>query len=433
MNNQCTIQLFADDAWHDVASVLLVGPEEHGCLTQTYTGYAVDWVMAHQGARDAWAVSSQFPVSLEAQASDHWPVALIDMLPQGFGRGELLRQLNLPETLAASADWRLLQAGAGNPIGHLRIEEAAAWLAGHAGPRQGFTDEEVAQRSDGFIDYLATHGLLVAGSSGVQGEWPKLLLTRARDGLLYIDHTLADSDAAEHFIVKFGRGPDARLATILRHEAPYMRIAGHLGLRVHAPLRLRNQALFIPRFDRQVLEGRVLRLAQESLATLTGRAGFGVAPSHDEVCHTLAQVCSNPAGEILEYLRRDLANSRLAIATTTRATPRCNGSSTAAWHWRLYSILRPCICTLTASPDASAGNRTMGVHPTGTAYSMPFALPVNCRARRWWPGSRPWRRACAASTTRARRSASSPRCAAFSHLPSPHRCARWNDCARKRG
>ncbi len=311
MHNQCTIQLFADGAWHDVASVLLVGPEELGCLTQTYTGYAVDWVVAHQGARDAWAISSQFEVSLEAQALDHWPVALIDMLPQGFGRGELLRQLNLPETLAASADWRLLQAGAGNPIGHLRIREAAAWLAGHAGPRQGFTDEEVAQRSDGFIDYLATHGLFVAGSSGVQGEWPKLLLTRARDGLLYLDHTLADADAAEHYIVKFGRGPDVHLATILRHEAPYMRIAGHLGLRVHAPLRLRNQALFIRRFDRQVLEGRVLRLAQESLATLTGRAGFGVAPSHDEVCHKLVQVCSDPACEILEYLRRDLANLAL--------------------------------------------------------------------------------------------------------------------------
>lgn len=311
MSNQCTIQLFAEDAWHDVATVLLMGPEEHGCLAQTYTGYAVDWVMAHQGARDAWAVSSQFPVALEAQASEHWPLALIDMLPQGYGRGELLRQLNLPETMAASADWRLLLAGAGNPIGHLRIKEAADWLVSHAGPRQGFTEEEVAQRSDGFIEYLAAHGLFVAGSSGVQGEWPKLLLTRARDGLLYLDHTLADADAAEHYIVKFGRGPDARLSTILRQEAPYMRIASHLGLRVHAPLRLCNQALFIARFDRRLVAGRVLRLAQESLATLTGRAGFGVAPSHDEVCRKLAQVCSDPLAEIIEYLRRDVANLAL--------------------------------------------------------------------------------------------------------------------------
>lgn len=82
-----------------------------------------------------------------------------------------------------------------------------------------------------------------------------------------------DTDAGEHFIVKFGRGADKRLAAILRHEAPYMRIAAQLGLRVHAPLELRGEALFIPRFDRRVVGGRSQRLAQESLATLTGRGG----------------------------------------------------------------------------------------------------------------------------------------------------------------
>lgn len=308
MDSQCTVQLFADATWHDVATVLQLGPEEQGCLTQTYSGYAIDWVLARRGARDAWAIASQMPVAPDGQSLPHWPVALIDLLPQGYGRAELLRQLNLPEGMAASADWRLLLTGAGNPIGHLRIKEAAQWLAARAGPKRGFTDAEVADRATGFIDHLGMHGLFVAGSSGVQGEWPKLLLTRARDGLLYLDHTVDDTEATEHFIVKFGRGADKRLAAILRHEAPYMRIAAQLGLRVHAPLELRGEALFIPRFDRRVVAGRSQRLAQESLATLTGRAGFGVAPSHDEVCRKLAETCSDPAGEILEYLRRDVAN-----------------------------------------------------------------------------------------------------------------------------
>ena len=311
MQAQCTLQLFADGDWHDVANVLLLGPELEGCHAQTYTGYALEWVMAHAGARDAWALSSQFPVALEARSFGHWPVILIDMLPQGYGREELLRQLNLPETMAAPADWRLLCAGAGNPIGHLRVKEAADWLAANHGPRRGFTDEEVAERSDDFTGYLSTHGLFVAGSSGVQGEWPKMLLTRGRDGRLYLDHTLPDEEACEHFIVKFGRGPNARLAMILRHEAPYMAIAAHLGLRVHGPLTLHKQALFIPRFDRQVVDGRVVRLAQESLATLTGRAGFGVVPSHDEVCEKLVDVCSDPATEVLEYICRDIANIAL--------------------------------------------------------------------------------------------------------------------------
>lgn len=74
-----------------------------------------------------------------------------------------------------------------------------------------------------------------------------MLLTRARDGLLYLDHTLPDDEAVEHYIVKFGRGTDLQLAAILRHEAPYMAMARHLGLRVHAPLTRRSRALFIPR------------------------------------------------------------------------------------------------------------------------------------------------------------------------------------------
>jgi len=233
------------------------------------------------------------------------------MLPQGFGREELLSRLGLATTAAEEADWRLLLAGAGNPIGNLRVKEAATWLSQNTGAIRGFTDDEIAQRSDDFSEYLASHGLFVAGSSGVQGEWPKVLLTRARDGLLYLDHTLADAAASEHYIVKFGRGTDARLASILQHEAPYMALAQHLGLRVHAPLVLKERALFIPRFDRRVKAGGVERLAQESIAALTGMPGFGAVPSHDEVCLRLLQHCTEPEAEVLEYIKRDIANIAL--------------------------------------------------------------------------------------------------------------------------
>ncbi|WP_147072147.1 type II toxin-antitoxin system HipA family toxin [Sulfuriferula plumbiphila] len=308
MENECTIQLYAASRWHDVANTALLGPAQLGWRTPTYTGYDAEWALEHAGARDAWALGSRFPVSLAPQKFNHWPVFLIDMLPQGYGRGELLRQLKLPETLESAGDWPLLLAGAGNPIGHLRIKEAAQWLQDRSGPVRGFTDTVVAERSEDFMHYLSLHGLFVAGSSGVQGEWPKLLMTRAKDGLLYLDHTLPDSEGVEHFIVKFGRGANEQLATILRQEAPYMTIAAHLGVRVHAPLTLRERALFIPRFDRARVDGQLVRLGQESLAALTGRAGFGVVPSHDEACVKLAEVCSDPQAEILEYLRRDIAN-----------------------------------------------------------------------------------------------------------------------------
>lgn len=315
MDETCTLQLHANGAWHDVASVRLHGPENEGWKAKTYSGYAVEWAFEHSGAIDAHALCAQWPVGLEPMQVAHWPVFLIDMLPQGFGRQELLRRIGQSATAGTVADWKLLLAGAGNPIGHLRAKEAAEWLGANAGAVRGFTDDEVAQRGDEFSEYLASHGLFVAGSSGVQGEWPKVLLTRADDGLLYLDHTLPDERAVQHFIVKFGRGTDPQLASILLHEAPYMGIAQQLGLRVHAPLVLRERALFIPRFDRQTDRrnhtGTVTRLAQESIATLTGMPGFEAVPSHDQVCLELMRHCTDPQSEVLEYLKRDVANLAL--------------------------------------------------------------------------------------------------------------------------
>lgn len=311
MTPQCTLQLFANGVWHDAGGISLFGNERDGWKAHTYGGYAVDWAVEHTAARDAYAFGCQFPVGLEPFEQPHWPVFLIDLLPQGYGREELLRRIGLMPTAGIEADWRLLLAGAGNPIGNLRVKEAAQWLGDHAGATRGFTDNEVAERGEQFAEHLARHGFFIAGSSGVQGEWPKLLLTRAEDGLLYLDHTLPDTRARAHYIVKFARGADPQLATILRHEAPFMELARLLGLRVHAPLQLHQRALFIPRFDRVVTADGVIRLAQESIATLTGIPGFGAVPSHDEVCRQLLVRCTYPEIEVLEYLKRDVANLAL--------------------------------------------------------------------------------------------------------------------------
>ncbi|WP_265583802.1 type II toxin-antitoxin system HipA family toxin [Chitinimonas koreensis] len=308
MDNTCTLQLHAAGAWHDVASISLLGAEEAGWKASTYSGYAVDWAFAHPGSTDAHAMCARWPVGLAPLEQEHWPVFLIDLLPQGFGRQELLRRIDLAPTAGTVADWKLLLVGAGNPIGNLRVKEAADWLAAHAGPLRGFTDAEVAKRGDEFMEYLASHGLFVAGSSGIQGEWPKILLTRADDGLLYLDHSLPDERAVAHYIVKFGRGTDPQLERILQHEAPYMGIAGRLGLAVHAPLVPYRRALFIPRFDRLAQGGAVTRLAQESIATLTGMPGFEAVPSHDQVCEALIRHCTDPQADLLEYIKRDIAN-----------------------------------------------------------------------------------------------------------------------------
>lgn len=312
MDNKCTAQIFVGGAWRDAAVISLAGPEHQGWRTPTYTTYLPDYALDYLGRRDAAACGVRFPVSLEIDDQDTWPAWLLDVLPQGYGRQELLRQLDLPATVEASGDWPLLRAGAGNPIGNLRIKEAWDWLAeGQAGPARGFHFDEVAGRHEDFVEHLAGHGLFVAGSSGVQGEWPKILLTEADDGLLYLDHTLEDSRARRHWLVKFQRGTDRDLEAILRAEAPYMALARALGLRVHGALEMHGRTLFIPRFDRGVDGGGVQRIAQESLASLCGRAGFGLGLQHEDACRALAEVVTDPQTEIIEYLKRDVANLAL--------------------------------------------------------------------------------------------------------------------------
>ncbi|WDZ98079.1 HipA domain-containing protein [Herbaspirillum sp. WKF16] len=309
MNQSCTLQVFIDGAWRDAGALSLTGDAARGMACSSYLAYAAGHVIAYQGRRDAAAFSANVPVDFMDRQEPAWPPFLIDLLPQGHGRGELLRQLGLDERAEASADWQLLSAGGGNPIGNLRVREAHEWVSERSGGKlRGFSIDEIAARSEDFNEYLAQDGLFLAGSSGVQGEWPKILLTRGRDGLFYLDHALADELAEAHFIVKFSRGSDASLADILRLEAPYMRLAGYLGLDVHGELELHGGALFIPRFDREVREGAVLRHAQESIASLCGVSGFGAAPSHNAACARLGQVTSDPAREVTEYLRRDIAN-----------------------------------------------------------------------------------------------------------------------------
>ncbi|MYM42009.1 type II toxin-antitoxin system HipA family toxin [Duganella qianjiadongensis] len=309
MDEHCTLQVYLDGHWHDAAAVTLQGDVTRGTATPTWLSYTVDYALAQFGRRDAAALSINHPIGIALIKHDSWPPFLVDLLPQGYGRQELLKQLQRDVHAGPAADWALLGAGAGNPIGNLRIKEAHAWSGEQsASPPRGFTRDEVAQRAGDFNEYLAQHGLFLAGSSGVQGEWPKILLTQARDGLYYLDHTLPDQLAQRHYIVKFGRGSDPALATILRCEAPYMALARQLGLRVHGDLQLHGRSLWIPRFDRQISSEQVLRHAQESLASVCGLHQFGEVPSHNVFLQRLRASVSDCASETVEYLKRDVAN-----------------------------------------------------------------------------------------------------------------------------
>ena len=101
----------------------------------------------------------------------------------------------------------------------------------------------MVQRGEAFTEYLAQHGLFVAGSSAVQGEWPKILLTEDANGKLFLDHALPDALARRHWL---GICPWAGCRTEPHPVAGggMDKIGAFLGLRVHDRLLVEQRALF---------------------------------------------------------------------------------------------------------------------------------------------------------------------------------------------
>jgi len=309
---QCTIDIFRDNGWQACCTVALGDPVAGKDSPAVITFHP-----------DLLSAGNQTPsLRLRAQSTplelSHWPSFLVDLIPQGDGRAYLHDVLELPEGQAS--DWRMLVIGAINPVGKIRVREAATayyermqqlepeWS------EQGFTTEEVLSRSEAFSTHFDAHGIFSAGATSVQGLAPKLLLTQGKDGLWYADATLPDNKAARHYILKFSRARNMADWTILKHEVVYMRLAKEMGLFVAELPEWKNDMLFVPRFDRQVVADRVIRHHQESLLSLSGLIDPHTATTHNRMLEALRQYTSNPYEATLEYIRRDIMN--LALGNT---------------------------------------------------------------------------------------------------------------------
>lgn len=311
---ECHLQLFHGDNWHDCAVVTAFHPEQGGINSRALFEYDLEYVFGRAGE----PVSLAFPVNAANLTLDHWPAFLYDLVPQGAGRKFLLGELRLADD--RTSDFALLYAGAFNPIGRLRIVEAVAYFDMHIGRHPAFKHDkgmkldEIVNRGEEFAERMMVHGMLAAGTTGVQGAAPKYLLTCDHDGLWHGDGVLPDAQAAEHFIVKLPRGKEAADRKVLRNEAAYMQVAAAMGLRTHGTVTHRDNMLFIPRFDRSVAHGAVLRHHQESAAAVAGLAGFDVRPSQFELLNALRGVVSDKETETIEFLKRDVLN--LAMRNT---------------------------------------------------------------------------------------------------------------------
>lgn len=305
----CTLQIFLADCWIDCAQVEFGG--NGFCQWNYLVRYAVE------RTHDPLSLAS--PVDMDIRAGRTIPAFLYDLVPQGGGRRFLLGELTLPD--GPDADFPLICAGAFNPVGRIRVAEAVEYfrthMARHPAARglPGLTLDDVVVRSGEFKETMFLHGMLGTGTTGVQGAAPKYLLTRDRAGLLHGDAVLPDADATQHLIAKLPRGNSAADAKVLRNEAAYMRVAAALGIRTHAELpTLHGDVLLIPRFDRIVRDGKVVRLHQESIASILGLSGFDARPGLFDVVAGIRSVVTDPAAETLEFIKRDVLN--LAMRNT---------------------------------------------------------------------------------------------------------------------
>ncbi|CDZ26736.1 HipA-like C-terminal domain protein [Neorhizobium galegae bv. officinalis] len=315
-----TLQTHFDGEWHHTATLELKD-DAAGFQGASIVDYDLDYFVTVASAefaagktiRDHRALSVRYPVDLENRYSRSWPPFLLDLMPQGHARRKLAEHLSLAEGSRAS-DLPLLLRSATGGIGNIRIKEAADAEAERLRgvERQGVTEAEILERSDRFTEVADHFGMLASGSSGLQGEWPKVSMTQANDGLYYPDSFVTDEEAVRHVIVKLVRSNEPVDRLILEGESFYSRIAQEIGLNVSEPSTYAEGVLIIPRFDRRRKEGGgTVRLGQESLVSAIGVADFGHVGTHEAYIDVLRQYSADPFPDIVEYLKRDIANLAL--------------------------------------------------------------------------------------------------------------------------
>jgi len=316
---KATFEIYRGGRWQLAATLAPVDDAAgitSACHFEYDTEYAVD--AAGPDTAAAAGLSCRYPVDFQLHGLGRWPAFALDILPGGYGRQQWLEQLGLQD--GPGADWPLLLAGTAFPPGNLRVAEAVAardfntpvpTASGDVVSMKdhpGFPRADVLARKETFVEYAFQHGIYAAGASDVQGVAPKLLLAQDHDGAWHAEGRLADNQVQSHWLVKRPRGDHADDRQVLRNEAAYMRVANQLGLRTYAELEWEDDSLFVPRFDREVRDGEVLRYGMESLYSAAGIAEYGARVPHEVLCGAITEHCTEPAEDLVEYVKRDLVN-----------------------------------------------------------------------------------------------------------------------------
>ncbi|WP_047338162.1 type II toxin-antitoxin system HipA family toxin [Pseudomonas protegens] len=269
----------------------------------------------------AGSVSVRLPLTWELLRSPGAPAFLYDIAPTLTMQGFLAERSVGARPAGIAPDLFLLARSSAAPMGNLRIKESLAGM--NERPLLGFSRAEVSARDNRFLEYAHEQGAAMSGATGAAGEAPKLLLTQARDGLLYPDALLQDRLAACHWLVKcLPEQATPNDGDMLRSEFHYYRALQQLGIDTVPAQDLaleeeRQPSLWMRRFDRRLHGQGVERLALESIYSLAGLPGQSLGMRHTKVLGLLAELWRT-AGQasaipelVADYLRRDLLNKIL--------------------------------------------------------------------------------------------------------------------------
>jgi len=314
------IQAFFEGTWADAATLTFENPErvaEGACLV----AYDDDYIIANFDCmedRCERALSVGLPLNWDHHRGKGYPAFLYDLIPSGAAKESLESRYARSKPEGMEMGLYLLKRFTPAPVGHLRIKESVEDL--QPGRQEAFARLEVVNRTNEFLEYAFETGAALGGATGANGQAPKLLMTQAHDGALYADAMLADNQARQHWLIKFARNKGSeRDNDILRTEFHYYNAVAALGLDTVPTEGLMLEeavkpSLWMPRFDRRVVNGVVERVPLESVYSTCGITGYGQVMAHAEVVHRLVELWTHNGQQdeiedlVFEYVRRDLLN-----------------------------------------------------------------------------------------------------------------------------
>ncbi|SDN65763.1 type II toxin-antitoxin system HipA family toxin [Pseudomonas jinjuensis] len=320
MPEQITIQTYVDGQWHDALVLTVDNPQKvaNGACSVAYDqAYLLQFIDRVESVFEP-AVSVNLPMNWTFVRETGYPAFIFDIVPAGAARRSLEVRFSSEKPEGMDMEFFLLKRCTPAPIGHLRVKESFEHI--DLGRTVAFSREEVVERSNEFLEYAYELGAAIGGATGAQGEAPKLLMTEDAKGGLHADAVLADAQVRRHWLVKFARNKvTERDKNILRAEYHYYRAISQLGLDTVSMDGLALEeagkpSLWMPRFDRRIVDGRVERIPMESVYSICGNTVPGSPMKHEDVLRRLAglwranQQSDEVEGLVFEYVRRDLLN-----------------------------------------------------------------------------------------------------------------------------